>query len=153
VMEPVFPVNYRFIDDSFAEQYEAYFRFGKSMLYTTIFCIFISLLGLFGLTTFVIQQRTKEIGIRRILGASIQNIIGLLSKDFLKLVLIAIVVASPVAWYFASRWLENFAYQISVEWWVFAGVGLLALLLAFLTVSLQTIQAAASNPVNSLRSE
>ncbi len=152
-MEPVFPVNYRFIDENFAGQYEAYYRFGKSMLFTTIFCVFISLLGLFGLTTFVIQQRTKEIGIRRILGASVQNIIGLLSKDFLKLVVVAILVASPVAWYFAARWLQNFAYQISVEWWVFAGVGLVALLLAFVTVSLQTIQAAASNPVNSLRSE
>lgn len=152
-LEPVFPVTYRFIDESFAEQYEAHYRFGKSMLFTTIFCIVISLLGLFGLTTFVIQQRTKEIGIRRILGASVQNIIGLLSKDFLKLVFIAIIIASPVAWFFAARWLQNFAYQISVEWWVFAGVGTLALLLAFLTVSLQTVQAAASNPVNSLRSE
>ncbi len=152
-LEPEFPVNYHFIDQNFAEQYESYYRFGKSMLYTTIFCIVISLLGLFGLTTFVIQQRTKEIGIRKILGATLNSIVGLLSVNFLRLVLLAFAIASPIAWYFSKQWLQNFAYQVDMHWWVFAVVGLFALFIAFMTISIQTLKAALGNPVESLRNE
>ncbi|MCY7358350.1 MAG: FtsX-like permease family protein, partial [Rudanella sp.] len=105
------------------------------------------------LATFTAQQRTKEIGVRKVLGASVGSIVALLSKDFLKLVLIAIVIASPIAWYTMHRWLQDFAYKITIEWWVFALAGLLAVGIALLTVSFQSIKAALMNPVKSLRSE
>jgi putative ABC transport system permease protein len=115
--------------------------------------LLIACLGLFGLATFTAEQRTKEIGVRKVLGASVGSIVTLLSKDFLKLVLIAIVIASPIAWYAMHRWLQNFAYKIDIEWWVFALAGLLAVGIALLTVSFQSIKAALTNPVKSLRSE
>jgi putative ABC transport system permease protein len=108
---------------------------------------------LFGLAAFMAEQRTKEIGVRKVLGASVPNIVGLLSKDFLKLVVIAIVIASPLAWYAMNSWLKDFAYKIDIEWWVFALAGTLAVAIALLTVSFQSIKAALMNPVNSLRSE
>ncbi|MCY7353006.1 MAG: FtsX-like permease family protein, partial [Cytophagaceae bacterium] len=110
-------------------------------------------LGLYGLVSHVVIQRTKEIGVRKVLGASVTSIVTLLSKDFLKLVLIAIVIASPIAWYAMHRWLQNFAYKIDIEWWVFALAGLLAVGIALLTVSFQSVKAALMNPVKSLRSE
>ena len=115
--------------------------------------ILISCLGLFGLAAFTAEQRTKEIGVRKVLGASVVSIVTLLSKDFLKLVLIAIVLASPIAWYAMTKWLQDFAYKIDIEWWVFALAGLLAVSIALLTVSFQSVKAALMNPVNSLRSE
>ncbi|MVM33056.1 FtsX-like permease family protein [Spirosoma sp. HMF4905] len=115
--------------------------------------IFISCLGLFGLITFAANQRTKEIGLRKVLGASVASIVALLSTDFLKLVLIAIVVATPVAWYVMNQWLQDFAYKIDIEWWLFALAGLLAIGIALLTVSFQSVKAALMNPVKSLRSE
>ncbi|KAA0989589.1 ABC transporter permease [Dyadobacter aurulentus] len=115
--------------------------------------VFLSCLGLFGLAIFSIEQRTKEIGIRKVLGASVAGIIGLLSADFLKLVLVAIVLASPVAYYFMDRWLQDFAYKISIEWWIFASAGLAAAGIALLTISFQSIKAALKDPVESLRSE
>jgi putative ABC transport system permease protein len=115
--------------------------------------IFIACLGLFGLAAFIAEKRTKEIGVRKVLGASVPSIVTLLSKDFLKLVLIAILIASPLAWYAMNRWLADFAYKIDIEWWVFAGAGLLAVGIALLTVSFQSVKAALMNPVNSLRSE
>jgi putative ABC transport system permease protein len=110
-------------------------------------------LGLFGLTTFIAEIRIKEIGIRKVLGASVSVISVTLSKDFVKLVFIAILVASPVAWYFANKWLQNYAYKITLSWWLFALSGLGAVLVAILTISYQTIKAATTNPVKSLRSE
>ncbi len=111
------------------------------------------LFGLFGLAAFTAEQRTKEIGVRKVLGASVASIVALLSKDFLKLVLIAIVIASPIAWWVMNRWLQDFAYKIDIEWWVFALAGLLAVGIALLTVSVQSVKAALMNPVTSLRSE
>jgi putative ABC transport system permease protein len=108
---------------------------------------------LFGLAAFVAQQRVKEIGVRKVLGASTAGIVGLLSKDFLKLVLIALLLASPLAWWFMHQWLDNFAYRINISWWIFAVAGLLALVIAFLTISAQSIRAALANPIESLRSE
>ena len=115
--------------------------------------IFIACLGLFGLATFTAEQRTKEIGVRKVLGASVTSIVGLLSKNFLKLVLIAIVIASPLAWYAMHVWLQDFAYKIELDWWVFALAGGLAVGIALLTVSFQSVKAALMNPVKSLRSE
>ena len=115
--------------------------------------IFIACLGLFGLATHSAQQRAKEIGIRKVLGASVAGITGLLAKDFLKLVTIAIVIASPVAYYFMDKWLADFAYRIDIQWWMFAMAGVGAVAVAFLTVSFQSVKAALANPVDSLRSE
>jgi putative ABC transport system permease protein len=115
--------------------------------------IFISCLGLFGLATYTAQVKTKEIGIRKVLGASVASIVELLSKDFLKLVIIAIVIATPLAWWAIHKWLEGFAYRTDIPWWIFAIAGLLALLIALVTVSFQAVKAAVANPVKSLRSE
>jgi putative ABC transport system permease protein len=115
--------------------------------------IIIACLGLFGLAAFVTQQRIKEIGIRKILGASVSNITTLLSKDFLKLVLASVVIASPVAWWVMNKWLQGFSYRIDINWWIFFIAGSVALLIALLTVSFQAIKAAIANPVKSLRTE
>ena len=115
--------------------------------------IFLACLGLFGLAALAAVNRTKEIGIRKVLGATIGGIVKLLSKDFLKLVLIALVIAVPFAWYFMNKWLQDFAYRISIGWWVFIAVGCLAMLIAFITIGLQAIKAAVANPVKSLRAE
>ncbi|MCB0567327.1 MAG: ABC transporter permease [Phaeodactylibacter sp.] len=152
-VEPAHPMRQSFLDEDFAKQYDEQQRFGKSMLYATILTIFIAMLGLFGLATHTAQLRTKEIGIRKVLGASVTHLVSLLSRDFLKLVAIAFCVATPVAWLLSRRWLEDFAYRIEVEWWVFALAGATALLIAFLAVSYQSVRAALANPVEALRSE
>ena len=118
-----------------------------------LLAIFIACLGLFGLAAFMAEQRSKEIGIRKVLGASTAGIVGLLSKDFIQLVIIALLVAVPLAYYFLEQWLADFAYRIHIEWWIFALAGLIAIVLAFITISVQSIKAALANPVNSLRSE
>ena len=115
--------------------------------------VLVSCLGLFGLVAFTTERRTKEIGIRKVLGASILGIVTLLARDFLKLVLIAIVIASPIAWYAMNKWLQDFAYKINIEWWVFALAGFLAVGIALLTVSFQSVKAALMNPVKSLKTE
>ena len=115
--------------------------------------ILIACLGLFGLAAFTAEQRTKEIGVRKVLGASIGSIVQLLSRDFLRLVLVSVVIASPLAWYFMNGWLKEFAYRINIEWWVFVLAGAGAMLIAFLTVSMQSVRAATINPIKSLRSE
>ena len=115
--------------------------------------IFISCLGLFALATYTAEQRAKEIGIRKVLGASVGSVVTLLSKDFIKLVVIAILIASPIAWYAMSQWLTEFAYRIAIPWWIFAVTAFLAISIAFLTVSFQSIKAALMNPVKSLKSE
>jgi len=108
---------------------------------------------LFGLATFIAEQRTKEIGIRKVLGASVQGIVQMLSKDFMRLVAISFVIAAPTAWYFMHKWLQDFAYRINISWWIFVAAGLAALLIALVTVSFQAIRAAITNPVKSLRTE
>ncbi|MCB0597963.1 MAG: FtsX-like permease family protein, partial [Phaeodactylibacter sp.] len=119
----------------------------------TLIALLIACLGLFGLAAFTAEQRTKEIGIRKILGASVANLVGLLSKDFLQLVALALFIALPLAWYAMHRWLQNFAYRIELQWWFFALAALAALLIAFLTVSVQSMRAALANPVEALKNE
>ncbi|RIV17231.1 ABC transporter permease [Fibrisoma montanum] len=147
------PFEYTFLDEQFAEQYRSEQIFSKVFGLFTFLSIFITCLGLFGLAAFTAEQRTKEIGVRKVLGASVTNILVLLSKDFLKLVLIAIILASPVAWYAMNQWLQGFAYKIDIEWWMFVLAGVLATLVAILTVGFQSIKAALMNPVKSLRTE
>jgi putative ABC transport system permease protein len=153
LMVPAMPFSYRFLDQSFDGMYRAERRIGKVAISFAILAIFIACLGLFGLATYMAEQRTKEIGVRKVLGATVGNIVSMLSKDFLKLVIISAVVAFPVAWWFMHKWLEDFAYRINIGWWVFVAAGLLALFIAVLTVSVQAIKAAIANPVKSLRTE
>jgi putative ABC transport system permease protein len=147
------PFEFFFLDDYFNRQYENERRFGKLSMVLSLLAIFIGCLGLFGLSGYTIVQRTKEIGIRKVLGASVSGITSLLAKDFLRLVLVAIFIASPLAYWAMYTWLQDFAYRIHMPWWVFVLAGTLALLVAFLTVSFQSIRAALANPVKSLRSE
>ncbi len=147
------PFEYTFLDEQFARKYESEQSFSKVFGLFTVLSIFISCLGLFGLVSFITTQRTKEIGIRKVLGASVTGIILLLSRDFLKLVLLAFVIAAPIAWYAMDQWLINFAYRIDISANVFIVAGLAALVIALLTVSFQAIKAALANPVKSLRSE
>ena len=150
---PDAPFDYTFLDREFDQAYRTEQQTGQVFGVFTALAIFIACLGLFGLATFAAEQRTKEIGVRKVLGASVASIVTLLSKDFLKLVLLAIVIATPIAWYAMNRWLQDFAYKITIEWWVFALAGLLAVGIALLTVSFQSVKAALMNPVKSLRSE
>lgn len=152
-MVPDRPFQSFFLDETYARLYQSEEHFQAVFFYFTLLAIAISCLGLFGLSAFMAEQRTKEIGIRKVLGASVANIVGLLSKDFLQLVLIANLIAWPLAWYAMSRWLENFAYRISLSWWMFALAAVAALLIALLTVSFQAVKAAIANPVKSLRTE
>ena len=147
------PFNYYFLDEFFDKQYRDEQRFGRLFLNFAALAIIISCLGLLGLASYSTVQRTKEIGIRKVLGASVSGIVNLLSTDFLKLVLIAFTIAVPVAWYFMHRWLEDFAYHTDINLWVFVLAGVCALTIAFLTVSFQAIKAAITNPVKSLRTE
>ena len=148
-----FPFNYAFIDKNLDNMYQLDRRTGKLFNYFAGVAIFISCLGLFGLATFATGQRVKEIGVRKVLGASVTNIVALLTSDFLKIVLISIALAIPAAWYIMNRWLEDYAYRVSISWWVFALAGLLAVAVALLTVSFQAVKAALRNPVRSLRTE
>lgn len=150
---PETPFEYTFLDDNFNRLYQSEQR--QATLFTTFACIaiFIACLGLFGLSAFAITQRIKEIGVRKVLGANTSSIVALLSKDFLKLVAIAAVMAFPVAWYAMNSWLKDFAYRINLQWWVFVLAAVLAALIALITVSYQAIRAAVANPVKSLRTE
>jgi putative ABC transport system permease protein len=150
---PTAPFEFTFLDEQYDQQYRADDRFGQVFGFFTLLAVLVSCLGLLGLVTFTAQQRTKEIGVRKVLGASVFSIVGLLSKDFLKLVLMAIVLASPIAWYAMHRWLQDFAYRVDISWWIFALAGGLAVCIALLTVSFQSVKAALVNPVKSLRSE
>ena len=141
------------MNESFDEMYRAEQRVGKIALIFSVIAIFIACLGLFGLATFMAEQRTKEIGIRKVLGASVQGIVQMLSKDFVKLVAIAFAFAAPLAWWAMHSWLQGFAYRINIEWWMFIAAGLGALFIALFTVSFQAIRAAIINPVRSLRME
>ena len=150
---PEIPYEYKFLDDRYAKLYESENR--QSSIFTIFSCIaiFIACLGLFGLSAFTITQRVKEIGVRKVLGASTGSIVKLISKDFLLLVVIAAVIAFPVAWYAMDHWLQDFAYRINIDWWVFVLAGIIALVIAFVTISFQAIKAARANPVKSLRTE
>ena len=150
---PDFPFEYNFLDESLAGQYQSEERFEKAFTGFSILAIFISCLGLFGLISFSTEQRIKEIGIRKVLGASITGITAMFSKQFIVLVLTSIVIACPVAYYAGNRWLQNFAYRIEISWWMFALSGGIVLVIALVTVSFQAIKAALANPVESLRYE
>lgn len=151
--DSVYPFDYAFMDESFDKMYKKEQRTSQIFKVFGAIALLISCLGLFGLSAFTAEQRTKEIGIRKVLGASVSGITRLLAKDFLGLVVLAIVVASPIAYYFMQQWLSNFAYRIGLEWWIFAATGAVAILIAFMTVSFQSIRAALVNPIKSLRSE
>jgi len=147
------PFNYTFMDDAFNAQYKAEDKLASIFSIFTGITILLAGMGLFGLAAFTIEQRTKEIGVRKILGASLSSIASLLSIDFLKLVILAILIGSPVAWWAMHNWLQNFAYRINIQWWMFASAGLLAIVIAIITVSYHALKAAVANPVTSLRSE
>jgi putative ABC transport system permease protein len=147
------PFDYYFINDKYNEQYKTEQQYGALFSIASGLAIFIACLGLFGLATFTVEQRIKEIGIRKVLGASVFQISQLVSKDFLVLVIISILIATPLSWYAMNEWLQGFAYQTEITWWVFGIAGLVAVLIAIVTVSSQAIKAAVSNPVESLRSE
>jgi len=150
---PELPYQYTFLDENFNKMYQSEQR--QETIFTVFSCIaiFIACLGLFGLSAFEITQRIKEIGVRKVLGANVSSIVTLLSKDFLKLVFVATIIAFPIAWYAMSHWLQGFAYRINIHWWVFLLSAILALIVALVTVSFQAIKAALANPVESLRSE
>ncbi|MGG9964122.1 ABC transporter permease [Ferruginibacter sp. SUN106] len=151
--EPETPLEFTFLNESINQIYQDDKRTAAVIFLFACLTVFVGCLGLFGLTVFATEQRIKEIGIRKVLGAGILSVTQLLSKDFLKLVLAAVVIALPVAWYIITQWLQNYAYRIHLDWWVFATVGIAVLGIAFITISFQTIRAALSNPVKSLRTE
>ncbi len=142
-----------FLDQDIAKSYTQEQNLSNLLTWATVLAIFISCLGLLGLVMYTITQRTKEIGVRKVLGASVSLIIALISKDFLRLVLIAFIIATPLAWIGINQWLQNFAYRTTVTWWIFGAAGLFMMAVAFITLSFQTIKAAIANPVKSLRTE
>ena len=152
-VNPGEPFEYYFLDDKLQQAYLSDQRTARLISAFTVLALFISCIGLFGLAAFAAESRTKEIGVRKVLGASVGNIITLLSRDFVGLVLIALVIATPIAWYFMQKWLQDFHYHVDMPWWAFGLAGLLAIGLTLLTVSWQSVKAAVMNPVNSLRSE
>jgi ABC-type antimicrobial peptide transport system permease subunit len=150
---PAAPFEYTFADEEFEAKYRSEERIGKLSSVFAILAIFISCIGLLGLASFSAEQRTKEIGIRKVLGASVLSVWNLLSKDFVILVIIALCIAIPVAYYFMYNWLQNYQYRTNISWWIFVSAGVGALAITLLTVSFQAIKAATSNPVKSLRTE
>jgi putative ABC transport system permease protein len=150
---PDIPLGYNFVDETIDKQYQNEQKMQGTFYVFAGLSLFIACLGLFGLSTFVVKRKVKEIGVRKVLGASVTGIVQLLSKDFLKLVAVALLVASPIAWYFMNNWLNDFAYRITIDWWIFVVAGIIALLIALVTVSFQSIKAALANPVKSLRTE
>ena len=150
---PNLPFQYDFVDDEYGEKFAAEERIGSLSAIFTALAILISCLGLFGLTSFVAEQRTKEIGVRKVLGASVFNVWNMLSKDFLKLVSISSFIAIPISYYVMNGWLQEYPYRVILEWWIFALAVIGALAITILTVSFIAIRAANANPVNSLRTE
>lgn len=145
--------EYQFYDESIAKYYDAEQHTSSLLMWATGLAVFISCLGLLGLVIYTTTQRTKEIGVRKVLGASIAQIVTMISKDFILLVLFAFLIAAPLAWIGMNKWLENFAYRTEISWWIFLSGGLVMIFIALITLSFQTIRAAMMNPVNSLRSE
>jgi len=141
------------MDQDFDAIYRTEQRAGTVLVVFTTLAIIIACLGLFGLAAYAAEQRTKEIGIRKVLGASVSAITAMLSFDFIKLVAIAILIALPAGWYFMNKWLQDFAYRVHIQWWVLALAGFVAIVIAFITIGYQSVKAALSNPVNSLKVE
>jgi ABC-type antimicrobial peptide transport system permease subunit len=150
---PEYVFEYQFLDDRIATFYKQERQL--SVLYKIFagIAIFLSCLGLYGLASFMAVQRIKEVGIRKVLGATVQNVVYLFSKEFIILIIIAFVIAAPIAWYFMKQWLQDFSYRIDISWWIFLIAGLLSLIIALITVSSQAIKAALANPVKNLRTE
>jgi putative ABC transport system permease protein len=147
------PFSYSFLDQRFQDTYRAEMNIGRILGIFAGLTIFVACLGLFGLATFTAEQRTKEIGIRKVLGANIAGIVALLSRDFLRLVVLAFGIAAPLAWWMMNKWLQDFAYRVTIGWWIFALAAMLALMITLATVGFRAIRAARANPINSLRSE
>ena len=147
------PFDYTFLNEDFDKLYRAEQRTGTIFNYFAWIAIFISCLGLFGLVMFTIEHRVKEIGIRKVLGASVSNLFSLISSDFIRLIIISNVIAIPVAWYAMNKWLDSFAYRVNIHWATFVIAAVASILIAWLTMSYQSIKAAIANPVNSLRNE
>jgi putative ABC transport system permease protein len=152
-VSPNLGFDYSFMDEEFDASYRAEQRIGTIFIVFTAIAILIACLGLFGLAAYAAEQRTKEIGIRKVLGANVSLIVAMLSKDFLRLVIISILIASPLAWLTMHKWLDGFAYRDGIKWWIIASAGVAAIVIAFITISFQSIKAAIANPVNSLKSE
>jgi putative ABC transport system permease protein len=152
-MAPGMPFSYRFLDDAFDRMYRAEQRVGKISMAFSILAILVACMGLFGLATYAAEQRLKEIGIRKVLGASVASIVEMLSADFMKLILISALIAFPVSWWAMHNWLTNFAFRVNIAWWVYLVAAGIAFFIALTTISFQAIKAALSNPVNSLRAE
>jgi putative ABC transport system permease protein len=152
-VNPSLPFLYSFLDQDFTRNYQKEQLTARIVTFFTFIAILIACMGLFGLAAFASEQRTKEIGIRKVLGASVANVTLLLSKDFIKPIVVAILIASPVSWYVMHRWLQDFAYRTHIALWMFVAAGLLAVLIAVVTVSFQAVKAAIANPVKSLRTE
>lgn len=148
-----YPFKYTFLDQTITKMYEADMRWQKIIQASCFFALFIACMGLFGLSAINAINRTKEIGIRKVLGANITDIVATLSSGFIAMVFLSIVIAMPLSWWIMNKWLEDFAYRIHISWWMFAAVGIMALLIALLTVSFQAIKAALANPVKNLRTE
>jgi putative ABC transport system permease protein len=150
---PGFPFNYKFLDESFGEMYQAEDKLSTLLWVFTIMAIVVGCMGLFGLAAFNSEQRTKEIGIRKVMGATVMSIVTMLSKSFLRPVFIASLIAFPIAWMLMDKWLQDFPYRVEISWWVFAIAAVAALVIALITISFQTIRAAVSNPIKSLKTE
>jgi len=150
---PSVPFEYKFADKEYAQKFATEERTGKLAGFFAVLAIFISCLGLFGMASFMAEQRTKEIGVRKVLGASVFNLWSLLSGQFVLLVVISFFIAAPIAFYFMNNWLQNYQYRTELSWWIFAAAGSASLLITLLTVSFQSIKAAIANPVKSLRTE
>lgn len=151
--EPDYPIRYTFLDQNFKNLYATYDRLSEIVLFFSVISVLIAVSGLFALTSFLAQLRVKEIGVRKVLGASVVNITTLLSRDFMKLVILAIIIATPIAFWAMSKWLSDFAYRISLQWWMFALSGVSVIIITVLTVGSQAMRSAMVNPVKSLRSE
>jgi len=150
---PEEPIDYAFMDELYNRTYEAEQKTGTILNIFALLTILVACLGLFGLATYTAEQRSKEIGIRKVLGASVTQVTSMLSKEFVKLVLIACIIAFPLSYWAMNKWLQDFAYRINISWWVFVLAGIAALLIALFTVSFKAIKAALANPVKSLRTE
>ncbi|HQQ82763.1 MAG TPA: FtsX-like permease family protein, partial [Cyclobacteriaceae bacterium] len=147
------PIRYAFLDEQYARMYDDVQRMGRIFVSAALLAIVVACLGLFALSAFMVEQRSKEISIRLVLGASMESVFGLLTTNFLKLVLVSILLAAPLAWYAMDQWLQNFTYRTELAWWIFVLAGALALVIAVFTISFQAFRAARMNPVNSLKSE
>jgi putative ABC transport system permease protein len=147
------PFEYFFLDDYYNEQYKADQQFGKVFSLFSLLAIFIACLGLFGLSSYTVVQRTKEIGIRKVLGATVHQVILLLCKDYIFLIIIAVGISVPISWYVMNNWLNDFAYRISLDWWIFALPSLVVIFIALMTITSHTFKAASTNPATSLRYE